>query len=151
MADVFCTDCGSECALVDGSEVRPRDPALDGSRVWLCPHCPDSFAKHIEARGGPGDPPSGSKTKAARVLLYERKLEPLLEQAVKYQKNSRDIAKERILGWLADKLELPNEPGLIGRLGIEQLQWAWTHLGHTTYADVRTWALREKPKRRSLA
>lgn len=140
MSEIFCTDCGSECELVDGSQVTPREPAYDGDPFWRCPVCPDSYAKHIEARGGPGDPPSGLDTKAARVTLFNKRVEPLIEQALRENRNARDLAKGRILGWLAAKMKRPNPDTMIGSMGIEDLKWAWTHLGHVSYRDITRWA-----------
>lgn len=140
MKPVFCTDCGTEAELVDGVTIGRVDPDRAGRRFWRCPECPDSWSCHIEALDGPGEPPSGPATKAARVMLQERRVEPLIQQALRSNQNERALAQGRTVNWLFQQLGLPTAGAGLGLLGIEQLRQAYTILGRTDYAAIRQWA-----------
>lgn len=143
MSGVFCTDCASECERVDGAGIRPD---LAGSAVWRCPDCPDSWARHIEATGGPGEPPSGPETKAARVLLQRERIEHLLEQAVRLEPGTRTIAQGRIVFWLAKQLGMADEHAALGFMGIDQLRRAWGILGRASYRQILEAARNKQPR-----
>ena len=146
MTEVFCTDCGSECTLIDGAEIDPKDRALAGIRHWRCSACPDSYARHIEATGGPGEPPSGGATKAARTHLQRRRIEPLIEQALRRDPGTRALAQGRIVAWIASRLGLSGEAASLGWMGIGQLREAWAMLGRTSYEEIRTTATTKQRK-----
>lgn len=140
MTPVFCTDCGTEAELVDGAAMGRVDQERAGRRFWRCPECADSWSCHIEALGGPGEPPSGPETKAARVMLQERRIEPIIQQALRGNANERALAQGRTVNWLFQQLGLPPAGAGLGLLGIEQLRQAYMLLGRTSYADIRHWA-----------
>ena len=148
MSTVFCTDCAHECERVDGAVIGPE---LAGSLVWRCPDCPDSWARHIDAKDGPGEPPSGPETKAARVRLQRDRIEPLLEQAVRTEPGTRTLAQGRIVYWLAKQLGMEAEHAALGFMGIEQLRRAWVILGRASYAQILEAARNKQPRRHSEA
>lgn len=148
MAAIFCADCGTECALVDGRDVDARDPEIADVWVWACPVCPASWA-HQTTDGGCVGLPAGQATVNARALLRLQVVVPLVRQA---PPNERLLAASRVRAFLADHLELPDQEGLLAHLNLDQLRQAWRVLHAATYDDVRTWAQRHRgTKRRTPA
>lgn len=148
MAAIFCADCGTECALVDGRDVDAHDPEIADAWVWACPVCPASWA-HQDKTGGCVGLPAGQATVNARVLLRLQVVMPLVRQA---PPNERTLAAARVRAFLADHLEMADQEGLLNHLNLDQLRQAWRALHATTYDDVRIWAQRHRgTKRRAPA
>ncbi|KOX55113.1 hypothetical protein ADL19_13510 [Streptomyces purpurogeneiscleroticus] len=147
-AAIFCADCGTECALVDGRDVDAHDPDIADAWVWACPVCPASWA-HQDKHGGCVGLPAGQATVNARALLRLQVVVPLVRQA---PPNEQVLAAARVRAFLADHLELPDQLGLLNHLNLDQLRQAWRVLHATTYDDVRVWAQRHRgTKRRAPA
>ncbi|MGU3475704.1 hypothetical protein [Methylobacterium sp. D48H] len=148
MATIFCADCGTECALVDGRDVDARDPEISDVWVWACPVCPASWA-HQTKDGGCVGLPAGQATVNARALLRLQVVVPLVRQA---PPNEQVLAASRVRAFLADHLDMADQEGLLAHLNLDQLRQAWRVLHATTYDDVRIWAQRHRgTKRRAPA
>ncbi|SFV11869.1 MULTISPECIES: hypothetical protein [unclassified Methylobacterium] len=148
VATIFCADCGTECALVDGRDVDAHDPAIADAWVWACPVCPASWA-HQDKDGGCVGLPAGQATVNARALLRLQVMVPLVRQA---PPNEQTLAAARVRAFLADHLDLADQDGLLAHLNLDQLRQAWRVLHATTYDDVRIWAQRHRgTKRRAQA
>jgi hypothetical protein len=144
MATIFCADCGTECALVDGRDVDAHNPEIADAWVWACPVCPASWA-HQSKDGGCVGLPAGQATVNARALLRLQVVVPLVRQA---PPNEQALAASRVRAFLADHLELADQEGLLTRLNLDQLREAWRVLHATTYDDVRIWAQRHRGTKR---
>lgn len=145
---IFCADCGTECALVDGRDVDAHDPDIADAWVWACPVCPASWA-HQDKAGGCVGLPAGQATVNARILLRQQLMVPLVRQA---PPNEQVLAAARVRVFLADHLEMADQEGLLNHLNLDQLRQAWRVLHATTYEDVRIWAQRHRgTKRRAPA
>lgn len=143
-ASIFCADCGTECALVDGRDVDAHNPEIADAWVWACPVCPASLA-HQDKAGGCVGLPAGQATINARALLRLQVVVPLVRQA---PTNEQTLAAARVRAFLADHLELADQEGLLARLNLDQLRQAWRVLHATTYDDVRIWAQRHRGTKR---
>lgn len=150
MAAIFCADCGTECALVDGRDVDTHDPEINDPEindawVWACPVCPASWA-HQDKDGGCIGLPAGQATVNARALLRLQLVVPLVRQA---PPNERTLAAARVRAFLADHLKIADQEGLLAHLNLDQLREAWRVLHATTYDDVRIWAQRHRGTKRT--
>lgn len=145
MAPVFCADCGTECALVDGRDVDAHNPEIADAWVWACPVCPASWAHQDKDRGCIGLP-AGQATVNARALLRLQVVVLLVRQA---PPNERALAAVRVRAFLADHLEIADQEGLLAHLNLDQLREAWRVLHATTYDDVRIWAQRHRGTKRA--
>ncbi|MBY0254532.1 MAG: hypothetical protein K2X54_24660 [Methylobacterium organophilum] len=145
---IFCADCGTECALVDGRDVDAHDHDIADAWVWACPVCPASWA-HQDAAGGCVGLPAGQATVNARAVLRLQVMVPIVRQA---PPNEQTLAAARVRAFLADHLEMADQEGLLAHLNLDQLRQAWRVLHATTYDDVRIWAQRHRgTKRRAPA
>lgn len=140
MAAVFCADCGTDCRLVDGREVDPRDPEIVDVRVWACPDCPCAWAHHAPASGTAAAVPAGLETRNARELLVERVIYPLIQAETGGQPNLQPLAIDRLTGFLAHRMGIEREACEVARFDLEQCREAWRQLRGITFADVRRWA-----------
>lgn len=148
MSAIFCADCGTECALVDGRDVDAHNPEIADAWVWACPVCPASWA-HQDKAGVCVGLPAGQATVNARALLRLQVMVPLVRQA---PPNEQTLAAARVRAFLADHLEMADQEGLLNHLNLDQLRQAWRVLHATTYDDVRIWAQRHRgTKRRAPA
>ena len=92
MAAIFCADCGTECALVDGRDVDAHNPEIADAWVWACPVCPASWA-HQDKAGVCVGLPAGQATVNARALLRLQVMVPLVRQA---PPNEQTLAAARV-------------------------------------------------------
>ncbi|UIN33979.1 hypothetical protein [Methylobacterium oryzae] len=148
MSAIFCADCGTECALVDGRDVDAHTPEIADAWVWACSVCPASWA-HQDKDDGCVGLPAGQATVNARALLCLQVVVPLVRQAPPTEQSP---AAARVRAFLADHLDMADQEGLLAHLSLDQLRQAWRVLHATTYDDVRIWAQwRRGMKRRAPA
>lgn len=149
--DVFCADCGSECRLVDGREVDPRDQEIAEVQVWACPDCPASWAHHAPNAETPAAVPAGPETRAAREMLAERMVYPLIQEGSGGMENLQPLAIDRLTGFLAHRMGIEREACEVARFDLEQCREAWRQLRGVTFNDVRHWAATYRGTKKAAA
>ena len=151
MTSILCADCGSECSLVDGRAVDPRDPEIADVQVWACPDCTASWAHHAPGAEAPAAIPAGVETRNARQTLIERLIYPLIEEGSEGEPGRQPLAIERLTGFLADRMGIEPEACEVACFDLEQCREAWRQLRGVSFADVRRWAATHRGNRRAAA
>ncbi len=127
---------------------RSRDSSdLAGSAVWRCPDCPDSWARHIEATGGPGEPPSGPETQgrpgAAPARAHRAPARAGGAPGARYAHHR--AGPHRVLARQAARHgRRARRP--LGFMGIDQLRRAWGILGRASYRQILEAARNKQPR-----
>ncbi|GJD92878.1 zinc-finger-containing protein [Methylobacterium iners] len=145
MTGPFCADCGTEAQSVLGMDAGLRDPSHSFAQVWSCGVCQDAWCLADPDTGAPIGTPAGPETRNARELLQERRLDPIIRQAGNGA-GAQKLAASRLVGFLADKLELPREAAEIACLDLEQCRAAWKALSGVDYDQVAKWARTERKR-----
>ncbi|MDH2313071.1 hypothetical protein [Methylobacterium brachiatum] len=152
MASIYCADCGTGCALVDGREVDPHDPEIADVRVWACPECPCAWAHHAAAADAPAAVPAGAETRHAREVLAERLVLPLVHEGSGGLAGAQALAIDRLTNFLAYRMGIEPDECEVARFSLEQCRQAWRELRGVRFADVLAHAQRHRgAKRRASA
>lgn len=148
MSAIFCADCGTECALVDGREVDAHDPEIADVRVWACPVCPASWAHHAVAAAAPAAIPAGLETRNAREMLGERLVLPLIYEGSGGVEGAMPLAIDRLTNFLAHRMGIGPDECEVARFDLEQCRQAWRELRGVQFADVLEHAQRHRSVKR---
>ncbi len=151
MASIYCADCGTECALVDGREVDPHDPEIADVRVWACPECPCAWAHHAAAADAPAAVPAGAETRHAREVLAERLVLPLVHEGSGGIVGARALAIDRLTNFLAHRMGIEPDECEVARFSLEQCRQAWRELRGVRFPDVLAHAQRHRGTRRAAS
>lgn len=152
MSVIFCADCGTECALVDGREVDAHDPEIADVRVWACPVCPASWAHHAPTADAPAAIPAGAETRNAREVLAERMVLPLVREGSGGIEGAMPLAIDRLTNFLAHRMGIEPDECEVARFNLDQCRQAWAELRGVRFADVLEHAQRHRgTKRRAPA
>lgn len=148
MRPLFCADCGTECALVDGREVDAHDPEIADVRVWACPVCPASWAHHAAEADAPAAVPAGPETRHAREVLAERLILPLVHEGSGGIVGAQPLAIDRLTNFLAHRMGLEPAECEVARFSREQCRQAWRELRGVRFADVLAHSQRHRGTKR---
>ena len=149
MSTVFCADCGTECALVDGREVDAHDPEIADVRVWACPVCPGSWAHHAATANGPAAIPAGLETRNAREMLGERLILPLIYDGSGGLEGAMPLTIDRLTNFLAHRMGIEPDACEVARFDLEQCRQAWRELRGVRFAEVLEHAQRHRGVKRT--
>ncbi|GEP09879.1 hypothetical protein [Methylobacterium gnaphalii] len=136
MSAPFCTDCGTEAAMMLGWEAVVSDPSLADARVWSCPVCRESWCRHDPISDRPIGTPAGEETRTARALLAERQIARIIAEALAQNPNASALADDRITGFTAALLGIERGHAAIEQLDLEQCRKLWHALHRASYADI---------------
>lgn len=150
MTPIFCADCGTECALVDGREVDAHDPEIADMRVWACPVCPASWAHHAPTADVPAAVPAGPETRNAREMLGELLILPPIYEGSGRIEGAMPLAIDRLTNFLAHRMGIEPDECEVARFSLEQCRQAWRELRGVRFADVLEHAQRHRGVKRRV-
>ncbi|GEP00585.1 zinc-finger-containing protein [Methylobacterium haplocladii] len=164
MTAPICPTCATAAVLTTGAAVYPNRPDLAAKPIWRCEGCGAYVACHPDTTVPLGTP-ADAATRAARMNLHQKRLDPLWKEAWRepaYAKNGcgpktrrsiQKAARERVYAYLAGRMRLTPAECHTGLFTREQCRVAWGVLSATSYAEIRTWAraLNPKPRRERKA
>lgn len=164
MAAPICPTCQTAARLTDGREIYPNRQNLADKPIWACTICEDTYVGchpgTEEALGFPAD----AALREARILLHQRRIDPLWKNAPKTGgytacsdeelRTIRKAARGRVYGFLAERMGLTRDTCHTAMFTLEQCREAWVALNGVTYPQIRDWAKfgdRRKPAKRRAA
>lgn len=146
----LCGVCGKVAALVKGEDLQLQRKFAN-KPYWLCP-CGAYCGCHASSNRPIGFP-VGTALRRARIMLHEKRVDPLWMNAHKceaydrrFPQDTRAIkmiqnsARTRVYKWLAEQLKVPFHPAFVETLTLEQCRVAWKALAGLDYPTVRLWA-----------
>jgi hypothetical protein len=150
-----CPYCGDEAGLVTGRQIYPRRQDLWQKPFWRCGPCGAYCGCHPGSKRPLGFP-ANAELRRARMLLHEKRIDPLwltAESCGEYQFDPNDrkavvmirsTARRRIYNYLADRLGIDPKESHTAMFTIDQCREAWIYLTDVNYPTIRAWAKARK-------
>jgi hypothetical protein len=149
-----CPGCKTVARLTSGKEIYRNREDLADKPIYVCESCGAYVGCH-PGTTRPLGTPAGPELRRARSMLHDQRIDPIWRSAASFYGPSpnlpppkpgllQSVARNRVYGFLADRLGISAAESHTGMFDIETCRLAWRALEGVSYAEVREWAHAKK-------
>lgn len=129
--------------LRTGVDVYPHRTDLSSLSFWVCPTCGARVGCHPGTKRPLGIP-ANAELRRARLILHERLLDPLWQNAPARLYGKPGRRRNLVYKFLAHRLGLTRDETHTGQFGLELCRLAWRTLFDVLFSEVEQYHQEEK-------